>query len=164
MPYQSTWNNPFMPNPLQSQTIATGGSLVTMPYQMPTQSGSNGIIRVNGPNSALQFHMPPNSTSPALFDYDGKTFYVVSTDGTGMKSLETFDYTEHVDEQPTIDFTSFVSRGEFDEFVAKVNTILGALNELQTAVPATNEQPSGAKGNGKGKPSGALQQHGSDES
>lgn len=164
MPYQSTWNNPYMANPLQSQTIATGGSLMTMPYQMPVQSGSNGIIKVNGPNSALQFQMPPNSTSPALFDYNGKTFYVVSTDGTGMKTLETFDYTEHVDEQQTTDYASFVSRREFDEFATKVNTVLGALNGLQAAVPATSEQPSGAKGDGKGKPAGALQQHGSDES
>lgn len=158
MPYQSTWNNPYLNNPLQP--MVTGNSLAAIPYQVQPQATMNGITKVNGPNSALQYNMPPNSTSPALFDYNGKVFYIVSTDGTGMKSLETFDYKEHVEESPVvIDGVEFVNRREFDELAAKVNVVIGALNGLQATVPATERdgQPTDAQGDGSGQPAGTVQ-------
>jgi hypothetical protein len=86
----------------------------------------------------MQYQLPPNSTSPALFDNSGTCFYIVSTDGTGMKTVETFDFQPHKDEQPVqIDGAQFVSRAEFDEFTAKVNAALGAINGVHAAVPAT---------------------------
>ena len=72
--YQPTWTTPFT----QTQMLPS----VPMPtYQQPV----NGITKVNGRDSAMQYQLPPNSTSPALFDKDGTCFYVVSTDGTGAK-------------------------------------------------------------------------------
>lgn len=130
-PYQSTWQNPYLAqNPYQpvmpSQTV--------QPYQQPV----NGIVKVNGRDSAMQYQLPPNSTSPALFDNSGTCFYIVSTDGTGMKTVETFDFTQHVEQQPVqIDGAQFVSRQEFEDFTAKVNAALGALNGVHAAVPAT---------------------------
>lgn len=104
------------------------------PYQQPV----NGIVKVNGRESALQYQLPPNSTSPALFDQSGTCFYIVSTDGTGMKTVECFDFKEHVEQQPVqIDGAQFVSRQEFEDFTAKVNAALGALNGVHAAVPAT---------------------------
>jgi hypothetical protein len=86
--------------------------------------------------------------SPALFDQNGVTFYIVSTDGTGAKTVEAFDYQPHKDEQPIeIDGARFVSRDEFDEFAAKVNAVIGAFDAkpksvhepVQPAAPAAAE-------------------------
>lgn len=130
-PYQSTWNNPYMPQVQQPQYSPVVPS-VTTPYSQPV----NGVIKVNGRDSALQYQLPPNSMSPALFDNDGKVFYIVSTDGTGTKSIETFDFSPHVEQQPVnIDGAQFVSRSEFEDFTKKVNAALGALNGVHAAVP-----------------------------
>lgn len=132
MPYQPTWVNPYLQqNPYQQPVMPSQ----TMPqYQQPV----NGITKVNGRDSALQYQLPPNSMSPALFDNNGQVFYIVSTDGTGMKTVEAFDFTPHVDQKPVeIDGAQFVSRQEYDQFVAKVSAALGALNGIYAAVPAT---------------------------
>lgn len=125
-PYQSTWQNPYLPP-----------NSTTLPYQVqPYQQPVNGVIKVNGRDSAMQYQLPPNSMSPALFDNDGKVFYIVSTDGTGTKSIECFDFTPHVEQEPVkIDGAQFVSRQEFEDFTAKVNAALGALNGVHAAVP-----------------------------
>lgn len=128
-PYQSTWNNPYMPQ-----------NAVALPYQAPQvqpyQQPVNGVVKVNGRDSAMQYQLPPNSMSPALFDNNGQTFYIVSTDGTGMKTVEAFDFSPHVDEQPIkIDGAQFVSRTEYDQFVAKVSAALEAINGVHAAVP-----------------------------
>lgn len=127
--YQSTWNNPYLAqNPYQpvmpSQTV--------QPYQQPV----NGVIKVNGRDSAMQYQLPPNSMSPALFDNNGQVFYIVSTDGTGTKSIETFDFTPHVEQKPVqIDGAQFVSKQEYDQFVAKVSAALEAINGVHATVP-----------------------------
>lgn len=127
-PYQSTWTNPYLPATNQGQPV--------MPMMQSYQQPINGVIKVNGRDSALQYQLPPNSMSPALFDNDGKVFYIVSTDGTGTKSVEVFDFTPHVEQAPVqIDGAQFVSRQEFDEFTAKVNAAIGALNGIHAAVP-----------------------------
>lgn len=124
-PYQPTWTGQYLQWPNMGQT------LTTLPY---TQQPTNGIVKVNGRDSALQYQLPPNSMSPALFDQNGKVFYVVSTDGTGTKTVEVFDFSPHVDEQVTVDGAQFVSRREFDEFAAKVNAVIGAQNGVHGAV------------------------------
>lgn len=134
-PYQSTWNNPYLSqNPYQP--VMPSQSM--QQYQQPF----NGIVKVNGRDSAMQYQLPPNSTSIPLIDssFDGKKgiFYVVSTDGAGTKTIEPFDFYPHVDEQPVqIDGAQFVSRQEFDEFTAKVNAAIGAMNGSNATVPAT---------------------------
>lgn len=161
MPYQPTWVNPYLPQ----STAPLGQSfnsqyMPVQPYQQPV----NGIVKVNGRDSAMQYQLPPNSMSPALFDKDGKVFYIVSTDGTGAKTVETFDFTPHVEEQPVrIDGAQFVSRREFDEFAAKVNAGLGASNGIHgaistTATPSTStsQQTSDAQGDGTGQPTATL--------
>jgi hypothetical protein len=110
-------------------------------YQQP----GNGIVKVNGPQSAMQIQLPPNSTSQPLIDanFDGKNgmMYVVSTDGTGTKSLEWYDFTVHAKEQPAqVDGTQFVSRAEYDRLVEKVNA-LEALNGINESVPAAASSP-----------------------
>lgn len=160
VPYTPTWNNPYLSNPYLPQF--NQGQPV-QPYQQPV----NGIVKVNGRDSAMQYQLPPNSTSPALFDQSGTCFYIVTTDGTGMKTVECFDFTPHVQEQPVqVDGASFVSRQEFEDFTAKVNAALGALNgvhePVSDAVPAANTSArrKGANGaasvNDAGRPFGAA--------
>lgn len=153
-PYQSTWQNPYLPAYNQGQPVTP----MVQPYQQPV----NGVIKVNGRDSAMQYQLPPNSMSPALFDNDGKVFYIVSTDGTGTKSIECFDFTPHVEQQPVqIDGAQFVSRQEFEDFTAKVNAALGALNGVHAAVPTAGaaNATEGADGpaplNDAGRPVGA---------
>ena len=127
-PYQSTWSNPYLPAYNQGQPVTP-----MVQYQQPV----NGIVKVNGRDSAMQYQLPPNSTSPALFDQSGTCFYVVTTDGTGTKTVECFDFTPHKEEQPVqIDGAQFVSRQEFEDFTAKVNAALGALNGVHDSVSA----------------------------
>lgn len=134
-PYQSTWQNPYLPLTNQGQPV--------MPMVQPYQQSVSGVIKVNGRDSALQYSLPPNSMSPALFDNNGQVFYIVSTDGTGTKTVEVFDFSPHVEEKPiSIDGAQFVSRKEFDEFTTKVNAALGAINGVHAAVPS-DRQPAG---------------------
>lgn len=128
-PYTPTWQNPYLPQYNQGQPVQQ----MMQPYQQPV----NGIVKVNGRESALQYQLPPNSTSPALFDQSGTCFYIVSTDGTGMKTVECFDFKEHIEQQPVkIDGAEFVSRAEYDKFVAKVSAALEAINGVHAAVPS----------------------------
>lgn len=83
--------NPYLPLYNQGQPM--------MPQAMQYQQPVDGIVKVNGRESAMQYQLPPNSTSPALFDQSGTCFYVVSTDGTGTKSIECFDFSSHVEQQ-----------------------------------------------------------------
>ena len=145
MPYNSTWNNPYLSSPYIPQVQQPQYSPAVTPYSQPV----NGVVKVNGRDSAMQYQLPPNSMSPALFDNNGKVFYIVSTDGTGMKTVEAFDYGPHVEEQPVnIDGAQFVSRQEFEKFTAKVNAALGALNGVHEPVSATGTagQRQGADG------------------
>lgn len=130
-PYNPTWQNPYLPLTNQGQPV----SPMVQPYQQPV----NGVIKVNGRDSAMQYQLPPNSTSPALFDNSGSCFYIVTTDGTGMKTVECFDFEPHVEQQPVqIDGAQFVSKQEYDQFVAKVSAALEAINNgVHAAVPAT---------------------------
>ena len=128
-PYNPTWQNPYLPLTNQGQPV----SPMVQPYQQPV----NGVIKVNGRDSAMQYNLPPNSTSPALFDNTGSCFYIVTTDGTGMKTVECFDFKPHVEQQPVqIDGAQFVSKQEYDQFVAKVSAALEAINGVHAAVPS----------------------------
>ena len=141
-PYTPTWQNPYLPQYNQGQPV----SPMVQPYQQPV----NGVIKVNGRDSAMQYNLPPNSTSPALFDNTGSCFYIVTTDGTGMKTVECFDFKPHVEQQPVqIDGAQFVSKQEYDKFVAKVSAALEAINGVHAAVPSTTAKPAGGNDAGQ---------------
>lgn len=97
--------------------------------QMPIQTQQSGLKKVYGPESALQIPMAPNSQSEPLFDYNGKVFYVVTSDAAGSKTLETFDYSPHKEQEPEkSDNSNFISRNEFSEYMAKTDARLEALS------------------------------------
>lgn len=80
--------------------------------------------------------------SPALFDNNGQVFYVVSTDGTGTKTIETFDFSPHIDkqEQP-LDTNQYVTRIEFDELKTKIGKLIGDNNGIHEPIPTTTSTP-----------------------
>lgn len=139
-PYQSTWINPYVQPQIPQQLVGQ------QPYQ---QNGyqQGGQKKVNGPQSALQYPVPPNGQSDPLFDMNGKTFYIVSADSSGYKTLEAFDFFPHKEEKPiNIDGAQFVSRQEYDSFVAKVSAALEALNGVHGPVSASGSATNGTQG------------------
>ena len=144
MPYQSTWNNPYLAqNPYQQvmgqQMPAQQAQLAQGWSQSGWQQPYNGIVKVNGRESAMQIQLPPNSTSQPLIDSnsDGKVgmFYVVSTDGTGSKSVEVFDFAKHVDQPKAQVPADVVSRDEFNMALGVIDKLKGEISELRAAIP-----------------------------
>lgn len=132
--------NPYLANPYMQQAIMPQVPQVPQ-YQQPV----NGIVKVNGQQSAMQVQLPPNSTSQPMIDasFDGKhgMFYVVSTDGTGMKTVECFDFQPHVDQQPAhMAEPDYVSRAEFQGLVEKVNQMIGGAHGTDGPVQAAAGQ------------------------
>lgn len=129
--------NPYLSNPYLAQNPyqPVMSSQTVQPYQQPI----NGIIKVNGPESAMQCQLPPNSTSQPMFDNNGQVFYVVSTDGTGGKTIETFDFSPHVQQQPVPAAGDYVPRSEFQALVDKVNQLIGGTNGTDGPVQAAAE-------------------------
>lgn len=123
--------NPYLSNPYLSQQA--------MLPQQPVLQPINGIVKVNGPESAMQCQLPPNSTSQPMFDNNGQVFYVVSTDGTGGKTIETFDFSPHVQQQPVQAMGDYVPRSEFQALADKVNRLIGGTNGTDGPVQAAAE-------------------------
>lgn len=137
-PYQSTWQNPYLPQYNQGQPLQQ----MVQPYQQPTQQR----VLVDGPTEAMNrflMRYPANQLVPGfisdeLFDVNGRQFHVLSVEADGRRNLETFDYKLHVEQQPVqIDGAQFVSKQEYDQFVAKVSAALEAINGVHESVPAT---------------------------
>lgn len=127
MPYQNMFGNQYMPT-----------------FQQPQWSSQpvNGVVKVNGRDSAMQYQLPPNSTSPALFDNNGKTFYIVSTDGTGMKTVEAFDFFPHVEQPPEPD-NRYVGRHEFDEVISQIKEAINGIHGSVSASDLSNTASAG---------------------
>lgn len=155
-PYQSTWNNPYLPQ-----------GAVNLPYQMPQtvqpyQQPTQQRVLVDGPAEAMNrflMRYPANQLVPGfisdeLFDVNGRQFHVLSVETDGRRNLETFDYKLHVEQQPVqIDGAQFVSKQEYDQFVAKVSAALEAINGVHEPVPsaAAGAAAQSAGGNGAGQ-------------
>ena len=139
MPYNPTWQNPYVPQQFQQFQQQTP----TTQYAMPYQQQGFGSIKVDGPTEAMNrflMHYPANMLVPGfvsepLFDVNG------SVEMDGRRKLETFDFSRHEDKPVQIDGAQFVSRQEFDEFAAKVNAVLGAQNGVYGPIPATTANP-----------------------
>ena len=120
MSYMSPWTYPYMQNipaitPVQQ----------TQSYPHAT----SGPTKVNGPQSAIQigYQMGPNRMSEAIFDMSGKVFYIVSTDGAGVPSVETFDFSPHVQPEPAVG-GQYVQRSEFDEVIGQLKEAINGIH------------------------------------
>ena len=141
MPYTPTWNNPYLQ---QYQPYQQQANMPTIPQASISQQKSRVLVdgAAEAMNRFLMMYpasmLVPGFVSDELFDINGKQFHVLSIEADGRRNLETFDYKKHEEEKPvTIDGADFVSKREYDQFVAKVSAALEALNGVHAAVPAT---------------------------
>lgn len=97
--------------------------------QQPTQQ-NNGIIWVQGEAAAKSYPVAAGQ-SMLLMDSENSTFYIKSTDQSGMPlPLRVFDYTERQNEATTNSSivtqknADYVSRSEFDAFKNEIQASL----------------------------------------
>lgn len=96
------------------------------PQYQPQQQQDNSIIWVQGEAAARAF-LTPAGKSVLLMDSESNTFYLKTTDASGMpQPLRVFDYTERtaqsnpIVEAKEIDTSQFVTRDELEERLAKL--------------------------------------------
>ncbi len=129
-PYQMGYSQPvpdqltmLRQNQYQQQAMS---QMMQQPAQQPQQSVSNSIIWVQGEAGAKSYLVAPGSTV-MLLDSEGSTFYLKSTDNSGMPMpLRIFDYKERMEAQklastaPEAPGMEYVTRQEFEALAARV--------------------------------------------
>ena len=111
--------NPYTPFQNQYPIPQAIYPQVTSPVQT---SSSNGIIWVQGESGAKSYAVAAGQ-SVLLMDSEANTFYIKSSDTSGMPlPLRIFDYTERTNNQQipaqdsTIDLKNYVTHEEFEKF------------------------------------------------
>ena len=114
-------------------------------YQMPQQTNpqsQNGIIWVQGEAGAKSY-LVASGQSVLLMDSENTTFYIKSTDPSGMPlPLRIFDYTERnsaqsVQETPVFsgtDMTNYITRQEFEEKISQLFTQKGITENAKSDI------------------------------
>ena len=135
------YNNQFNPygnppgtwTPNQPYPVAYSGSGSHLQNPQPV----NNLLRVAGPESAKAYPMGPNS-SMVLFDGDNPTFYMVTTDANGFKSIRTFDFVERAEEDQQepkhaaqeVDTSAFATKEDLADIQAELAKVSKALKGL----------------------------------
>ena len=120
-PYMNQYNNMY---PTYQQAA---------PMQTPQMQSSNMLCSwVQGEAGAKAFYVPPGQTA-ILMDSEGETFYIKTTDQSGMPSpLRYFDYREIVNTTPqdnsntgasTFNPSDYVTRNEYDELKKELDSL-----------------------------------------
>lgn len=113
-----------------------------MIQQTPQQPAQNGIIWVQGEEGAKAYMVAPGA-SVLLMDSENSSFYIKSTDQSGMPMpLRIFDYTERTAQRPVqaqvIPSEEYVTRAEFDALTARLDALTTPAK--QTKKTATKEE------------------------
>lgn len=112
---------------------------VTAPAQysaQPQQSGTNGLIWVQGEAGAKSYLVAPNTTV-LLMDSEAERFYIKSSDASGMPMpLRVFEYHETVTEQPKADLggVEYVTTTEFAELKKEVEGLIGKSSKARKEI------------------------------
>lgn len=124
---------PTQQMPGQLEQLRMSGAQMQQPVQ--NQQPQSGLIWVQGESGAKSY-MVANGNSVLLMDSERQTFYIKSTDASGMPSMRTFDYTERVSQpvqpvpapaaQPHADY---VTREEFNALAARIDSLKPAKEE-----------------------------------
>lgn len=127
MPYPYVNNYPAYMNPqnyLYPQVPAQPQNVPT-----PAPASQSGIVWVQGEAGAKSYLVGAGQ-SVLLMDSESSSFYIKSTDASGMPlPLRVFDYTERVQTPKVasasgeINLDKFVTREEFDELKASLNKL-----------------------------------------
>lgn len=148
MAYQNYYNpypQQYYQPPMQDQLAQLRqGQYQQQPQQMPAQpaASNNPIIWVQGEEGAKAY-MVAAGNSVMLMDSEASTFYLKSTDASGMPMpLRIFDYTERAatpkqPAQPQIQSNiEYVTRQEFDALAAR----LEAMTVKEKSTKATKQK------------------------
>lgn len=118
-------------------------------YQQTTgqpPQANQGLLWVQGESGAKSYLVAPNTTV-LLMDSETERFYIKSTDGAGMPSLRTFEYTEVGAQAPIKDTTlpedKFVTREEYQDLSKKYDEIMAKLNSLSEPEPKPKTRAKG---------------------
>lgn len=131
-----SYYTPSQPMPGQLEQLRMGGN-AQMQQPAQSQQPQSGLIWVQGESGAKSY-MVANGNSVLLMDSERQTFYIKSTDASGMPSMRTFDYSERVSQpvqpvpapaaQPHVDY---VTREEFNALAARIDALKPAKEETQ---------------------------------
>lgn len=120
----------------------------TIPQYQAQQPVNQGLLWVQGVEGAKSYLVAPNTTV-LLMDADAQRFYLKSTDGTGIPTLRTFEYTEVSQNalQPSQSVpedldNKYVTRTEYDALKQQYEDIIQKL----TALSSINAKPAKSKG------------------
>lgn len=109
-----------------------------MPAQAPPQT-NQGLLWVQGEAGAKSYLVAPNTTV-LLMDSEAQRFYLKSTDGAGMPSLRTFEYTEVGVSAPESQKAAetnlddkYVTRAEYESLQSRYAEIMDKLNMFPIA-------------------------------
>ena len=136
-PYQ-----PYQPPMADQLTQLRQQQYQPMIQQTPQQPAQNGIIWVQGEEGAKAY-MVAHGASVLLMDSENSSFYIKSTDQSGMPMpLRIFDYTERTAQRPVqaqvIPSEEYVTRAEFDALTARLDALTTPAK--QTKKTATKEE------------------------
>lgn len=129
MPYPY-YGNPYYPAPMQDNLMQ-----MRQQYQPPQQAQqptaqNSGVIWVQGEEGAKAY-MVAAGNSVLLMDSEKHSFYIKSTDQSGMPMpLRIFDYTER-NEQPQKKPEEYATRAELEALAAKLEALTGGKNNEQ---------------------------------
>lgn len=113
-PYYGGYQNPYYPAPMPD-------NLAQLRQPAQQTAPQSGVIWVQG-EEAAKAYMVAAGNSVLLMDSEASTFYLKSTDQSGMpQPLRVFDYTERTQKQATAlpQTQEYVTRQEFDALAAK---------------------------------------------
>lgn len=118
------------------------------PQQQPTTQQTSPIIWVQGEEGAKAY-MVAAGNSVLLMDSENSTFYIKSTDASGMpQPLRVFDYSERTASQKQPAQTvqkskeEYVTRQEFNALTARFDALTADKPLTRKKKEADNEQPS----------------------
>lgn len=118
------------------------------PQQQPTAQQTAPIIWVQGEEGAKAY-MVAAGNSVLLMDSENSTFYIKSTDASGMpQPLRVFDYSERMASQKQPAQTvqkskeEYVTRQEFNALTARFDALAADKPLTRKKKEADNEQPS----------------------
>ena len=139
MAYYNTQSQPtFQPayNNFHTPTQALGNYTVGVPTPA-TSTPNNSITWVQGEQAARSYPVISPNTSVLLMDSEGDTFYIKSTDASGMpQPLRIFDYVERSLEPVQSETkTAIISEPEYvtkKEFDKKMDEIASRIRKGET--------------------------------
>jgi hypothetical protein len=134
--------------PTQQQTQQP---IQQMPMQTPTpfvqSQPTNDMLFVLNENEASAFPVAPNN-SVVLWDKNHKTFYIKTANAQGIPSMQTYDFTQRIENAPNLPTehvckcgNDFIPKSELNVINSKFDDILSKISDLEENVKRISTKP-----------------------